>query len=475
MQEVNLAFDFGASSGRLVMGEFDGEKITLEEIHRFPNEPVWFNGRLYWDFFRLFHEMKVGLSKAAKMGVKIASIGIDTWGVDFAFLDKDGHLLGNTIHYRDDRGKGMLQEMERDKGVSLAEIYKATGNQYMTINSLFQLYYDVNHRPHIVENAESLLFMPDLFSYGLTGEKHNEYTIASTSQMLDAEKRDWAWELLQKLDLPTRLLQPIIQPGEVWGELTKEVQEEVGLPKVPVIAVGSHDTASAVAGTPLNSSNCAYLSCGSWSLLGMELTTPLINDESYECNFTNEGGVEGTIRYLKNITGLWIIQQLKRKWAQSDAKVDYAYISSAAKQAEHIDYMIDPNHESFVAPFDMEQAVVEYCEATHGKKPQTLGETARAAYNGIVNEYNRAVQALEKTLKKPVECINMVGGGTQDEFLCQLTADVTGKEVQAGPIEASVTGNILMQLKALNRIKSIAEGRQVVQQSFAMKHYSPRG
>lgn len=474
MEIANLAFDFGASSGRLVMGKFDGERITLEEIHRFPNEPVWFNGRLYWDFFRLFHEMKVGLSKAAKLGVEIASIGIDTWGVDFAYLDKDGHLLSNTIHYRDDRGKGMLEEMERDKGVNFAEIYKVTGNQFMTINSLFQLYYDVKYRPHIVDHASSLLFMPDLFSYGLTGERYNEYTIASTSQMLDAEKREWAVDLLKKLDLPTNLLQSIIQPGEVWGELTKEIQEEVGLPKVPVIAVGSHDTASAVAGTPLKSPNCAYLSCGSWSLLGMELTKPLINDESYECNFTNEGGVEGTIRYLKNITGLWIIQQLKRKWSQSDAKVDYVYISSAAKQAEHVDYIIDPNHESFVAPFDMEQAVIEFCEKNFGKRPQTIGETARAAYNGIVQEYKQAVEALEKTLKKPVECINMVGGGTQDQFLCQLTVDVTGKEVIAGPIEASVTGNILMQLKALNRIKDIEEGRQVVQQSFAVKHYSPR-
>lgn len=288
MDVVNLAFDFGASSGRLMMSTFDGEKIKLTEVHRFPNEPVWFNNRYYWDFLRLFHEMKVGLKKVSQMDVSVESIGIDTWGVDYAFIDKSGHLLSNPIHYRDERGKGMLEKMEKEAGVRLDEIYQKTGIQNMTINSIYQLYYDLKYRSHIVENAESLLFMPDLFSYGLTAKKYNEYTIASTSQMLDVNKKDWAIELLEKIGIPIELLQPIIKPGEIWGNLSKQVQEEVGLSSIPVIAVGSHDTASAVAATPLNSKNSAYLSCGTWSLLGMELDNPVIDKTSYNYNFTNE-------------------------------------------------------------------------------------------------------------------------------------------------------------------------------------------
>ena len=473
MDVVNLAFDFGASSGRLMMSTFDGEKIQLTEVHRFSNEPVWFNNRYYWDFLRLFHEMKVGLKKVSQMDVSVESIGIDTWGVDYAFIDKSGHLLSNPIHYRDERGKGMLVKME-EAGVSLGEIYQKTGIQNMTINSIYQLYYDFKYRSHIVENAESLLFMPDLFGYGLTGEKYNEYTIASTSQMLDANKKDWAIELLEKIGIPIELLQPIIKPGEIWGNLSKQVQEEVGLSAIPVIAVGSHDTASAVAATPLNSKNSAYLSCGTWSLLGMELDNPVIDETSYNYNFTNEGGVEGKIRYLKNITGLWIIQQLKNKFSQYDKNIGFGEISKLAKEAEHIDYMIDPNHEYFVAPFDMEKAVVQYCKEKLNKEPETIGEIARVSYNGIVMEYKRAVEAIEKTCDKVVDCINMVGGGIQDEFLCQLTADVTRKPVITGPIEASVLGNIIVQLQALKYIKNLEEGREIIKNSFEIKEYEPK-
>ena len=384
MDKVNLAFDFGASSGRLVMGKFDGTKIVLEEIHRFPNEPVWFRGRYYWDFFRLFHEMKVGLKKVAQLDVEVASIGIDTWGVDFAYLDQRGELLANPIHYRDDRGRGMLEEIEQNTSVNFDAIYAATGIQKLSINSLYQFYYDVKYRSDVVEQADAVLFMPDLFSYALTGEKYNEYTIASTSQMLDAVNKEWAQELMQEIGSPTDLLQHLIQPGTIWGDLGKDVQEEVGLPAVPVVAVGSHDTASAVAATPLRSRNSAFLSCGSWSLLGVEREEPLVSKESFTANFTNEGGVEGTIRYLNNITGLWIIQQLRKKWCLTQGEIGFAQISQAAKDAEHIDYFIDPSHESFVAPFDMEEAVVTYCQEELSKTPQTMGEVARAVYNGIV-------------------------------------------------------------------------------------------
>lgn len=474
MELVNLAFDFGASSGRLIMSRFNGTKIDLEEIHRFPNDPVWFQGRYYWDFLRLFHEMKVGLKKAAHLGVEIASIGIDTWGVDYALLDRTGQLLSNPLHYRDDRGKGMLEEIEETTAVCLADIYGSTGIQYMTINSLYQLFYDTKYRPGLVEQADSLLFMPDLFSYALTGEKYNEYTIASTSQMLNAQARAWDLDLLAKLHLPTSLLQSLIRPGEVWGVLSPAIQEELRLPPIPVIAVGSHDTASAVAAAPLKSKNSAYLSCGSWSLLGMELDQPLISSAAYTHNFTNEGGVENMIRFHKNIVGLWIIQQLRKKWLQTDAKIGFAEIGKAAQKASHVDYLIDPNHESFVAPFDMEEAVVRYAQSKLNKTPKTMGEIARASYNGIVLEYKIAVEALEATLGQPVDCINIVGGGVRDTFLCQLTADVTRKPVLAGPVEASAIGNVLMQLKVLKQIGSLEEGRKIVKDSFATHEYQPR-
>lgn len=470
---VNLAFDLGASNGRLVMSRLDGGRIVLEEVHRFPNEPVWFRGRLYWDFFRLLHELKQGLRKAAQLGVEISSIGIDTWGVDFGLLDRRGELAANPIHYRDNRGRGMLEEIEADTSVRFSHIYEVTGIQNFSFNTLYQLYYDAKYRPELMEQAEALLFMPDLFSYALTGEKYSEYTIASTSQMLDARRKEWAWQLLEGIGLPTRLLQPLIEPGEIWARLSADIQEEVGLPAVPVVAVGSHDTASAVAAAPLSSANSVFLSCGSWSLLGMERKEPLISPQSLAANFTNEGGVEDTIRYLDNITGLWIIQELRKKWCRTKGEVSFAQISQAAWEAE-FDDAIDPSAECFVAPFDMEEAVVEHCRAQLGKTPQTIGEIARAVYNGIVLEYSNRIRALEETQGVTVDCINMVGGGTRDEFLCQLTADVTQKPVLAGPIEASVLGNTLMQLKALGQISSVREGRELVKRSFPIKEYLPQ-
>ncbi|NMA84975.1 MAG: rhamnulokinase [Epulopiscium sp.] len=455
-----------------MMSHFDGKQIKLEEIHRFPNEPVWMNGRFYWDFLRLLHELKEGLKKIAHLGVEVAGIGLDTWGVDYGLLDKDGQLLSNPVHYRDGRGDGMLEEIE--KNISFQEIYQKTGIQYMSFNTLYQLYHDIKYRPHIVAQAESLLFMPDLFCFALTGKKYNEYTEASTSQMLNAFSKEWDMDLLERAELPAHLLQPLIHPGEVWGTLSKEIQEEVGLPAIPVIAVGSHDTASAVAGTPLTSSSSAYLSCGTWSLLGMELDDPMISELSYEHNFTNEGGVEGKIRFLKNITGLWIIQQLKRGWANTNPEIGYAQISQLAKEVTNTEFIIDPNDEVFVAPFDMAAAIQNYCK-THGQEvPKTIGEIARAAYNGIVDQYKEAVLALEEITGQSIDRLHMVGGGIQDQFLCQLTANAIGKTVVTGPIEASVLGNVMMQLKGLGYVQTLEEARQIIMNSFEMKEYKPQ-
>lgn len=468
---VNLAFDFGASSGRLIMSKFDGEKIVLEEIHRFSNDPVTLKGTFYWDFLRLFHEMKVGLKKAANKKVKISSIGIDTWGVDYGLLDEKDNLLANPTHYRDERTETVLKEIE-ESGVSFKDIYNVTGIQYMALNTLYQLYAEKRDRAHILDKAKTLLFIPDLFSFFLTGEKHTEYTIASTAQMLDARSRAWAMDLLNKLELPVELLQDIIMPGTIAGHLTEEIQREAELPAVPVVAVGSHDTASAVAGTPLYSNNSAYLSCGTWSLLGMEIDEPIINEKSIEYNFTNEGGVENKIRFLKNINGLWIIQNLRKIWSEKVQPVSFPDIIAAAKTAKNKHFIIDPNDSSFLAPLNMAEAIVKYCVEKGQGTPEGLGEIAIAVYNGLTQEYKANIEALEKITGKTVDVINMVGGGIQDEFLCQLTAKVTGKTVLAGPIEASVLGNILMQLMAIGEIQNLEEGREIIKNSFDVKEFS---
>ena len=465
----NLSFDFGASSGRLMLSRFDGEKITIEEVYRFPNEPVKIGQTFYWDFLRLFHELKNGLRLISKRKIKISSIGIDTWGVDYGLLDKNDQLISNPIHYRDQRTNGIIKDVE--KILPLEEIYNVTGIQFMEFNTIFQLYCDLTRRPELLNNARTLLFMPDLFNFYLTHEKYNEYTVASTSQMLNAEKRDWAIDLIKKLNLPEGIFQKILMPGNIIGYLTKEIQEETGLSNIPVISVGSHDTASAVAGTPLENGSSAYLSCGTWSLLGIESDHPLINEYTKKYNFTNEGGVEGYIRLLKNINGLWIIQQLKQSWNSNGIKIGFSEISQIASKSKHQEFIINPDDRLFMAPDDMAEAIKQYCVQTGQGLPQEMGDIARAAYNGIVNQYRNCTNYLEEIIGKNIDAIHMVGGGIQDEFLCKLTADTTGKTVVTGPIEASVYGNSIVQLIALGFIKNLEMGRKVIKNSIEEKKY----
>lgn len=468
----NLAADFGASSGRLILSKFDGDKIELEEIHRFSNDPVRIGSRFYWDFPRLFHELKNGLKKAALKGIDISGIGIDTWGVDYGLIDKNGDLLSNPIHYRDNRTDNIIDDVE--KIMSFEEIYKVTGIQYLQLNTLYQLYADLKFRPDILEKADALLFMPDLFNFYLTGQKYNEYTIASTSQMLEVFSKTWALEMLGKLSLPTKILQKIIMPGNIIGKLTKDIQEETGLPDVPVMSVGSHDTASAVAATPLEGENCAYISSGTWSLLGVESKEPIVNEDSLKDNFTNEGGLEGRIRFLKNINGLWMIQQLKKHWQEHGIDVGYGEISKAAAAVKNDGFIIDPNDKSFLAPMNMASAVQEYCKNKGQGEPREIGEIARAVYNGLAREYKARISALEEITGRTIDVINMVGGGIQDEFLCQHTANITGKTVLAGPIEATALGNILAQLIALGEINDLSQGREIVKNSITQKKYTPQ-
>jgi rhamnulokinase len=465
---INLAFDFGASSGRAIVSKFDGEKITLEEIHRFANEPVRAGKYFYWDFLRLFHELKVGLKKAAAKYKEINGIGIDTWGVDYGLLDENDELISNPINYRDTRTEKMLSEIE--KVVPYKEIYDVTGIQYMAFNSLFQLYSEKIMRPHLLEKAKTLLFMPDLFSFFLTGNKHCEYTIASTAQMIDAKSKTWIEDILKKLQLPVGILSEIIEPGTIYGKLKKEIQEELEVGEIPVIAIGGHDTASAVAGTPFEKDkNSAFLSCGTWSLLGLELDAPIINENTLKYNYTNEGGVQGTIRFLKNINGLWLLQQVRHSWSLKNGAVTFPDIIREAKATENNHFVIDPNDEVFMAPYNMCEAIQNYCEKHGQGTPEGLGEIAMAAYNGLTSEYKKVVEMLEEISGKKIECINMVGGGIQDQFLCQMTANITGKKVIAGPIEASVLGNVIMQLMANGDIKSLEEGRKIIKNSFEQK------
>jgi len=469
-QIYNLAVDFGASNGRLILGKFDGEKIELEEIYRFPNEPVRIGSRFYWDFPRLFHELKNGLKKAGGKRIKISGIGIDTWGVDYGLLDKNGDLLSNPVHYRDNRTDNIIDNVE--KVMPFEEIYKLTGIQYMQINTLFQLYADLKFRPDILEKADALLFMPDIFAFYLTGQKYNEYTIASTSQMLEVFSKTWALEMLEKLSLPTKILKKIIMPGNIIGKLTKDIQEETGLPDVPVMSVGSHDTASAVAATPLEGENCAYISSGTWSLLGVESKEPIVNEDSLKDNFTNEGGLECRIRFLKNINGLWMIQQLKKHWQEHGIDVGYGEISKAAAAIKNDGFIIDPNDKSFLAPLNMATAVQQYCINNGQGEPREIGEIARAVYNGLAREYKARISNLEEITGRKINVINMVGGGIQDEFLCQHTANITGKTVLAGPIEATALGNILAQLIALGEINDLSQGREIVKNSITQKKYT---
>ena len=467
----NLAFDFGASSGRMILSKYQDGKIELEELHRFPNDPVRIGKNFYWDTFRLYHEMKVGLKKAAAKKLPIQSLAIDTWGVDYGLVDKDGNLIGNPVNYRDDRTIGVLEEI--GKLVPLDELYAKTGIQFMNFNTLFQLYADKKMRPDIYEKAVRLLFMPELFGYFLTGKMYNEYTFASTGQLLDAKKRDWDYDIIERCGIKKEFFGELTKPGTVIGDLLPEVVEETGLSGVKVIAVGSHDTASAVAATPFADKNAAFLSCGTWSLLGMELDEPVLTKESFEYNYTNEGGVEGKIRFLKNINGLWIVQNLRKNWCEFEEQVSFPDIIKASKEAKRKDFIINPNDPRFTAPYNMMKEVIGYCEEHGQGTPEGLGEIAMAIYNGLTQEYGTTVKNLEVITGKTIPCMNIVGGGIQDQLLCQLTANAIGKKVVTGPVEGSVLGNVIMQLKAMGEIATLEEGRDIVRRSFEQNEYLP--
>ena len=465
-----LAFDFGAESGRAIVGILDGGKISLEEIHRFKNKQITIFHNNYWNAFNLFEELKKGIKTAVKMGhADILSLGVDTWGVDFGILGKDGKLLALPHSYRDPRTEGMMQKVF--KTVSPEEIYERTGIQFMEINSLYQLTAIKKMKDQKLRKAKNFLFMPDLFNYFLTGEIRNEYTIASTSQFLNVHTKQFDTELLAKLNLPFEILSPIIMPGEKVGRMLKEVSDETGL-NADVIAVGCHDTASAVAAVPAMGDNWAYISSGTWSLIGIENDNPIINQQ-FKNDFTNEGGVGGKIRFLRNTMGMWLIQRLKKVWERDGDEYDYVKIATMASEAEPFKCFLNPDSKLFLNPPDMEKAIDEFCRITGQEKPQGKGAYARAVYESLALKYKLILKMIGDASGRKIERIHVVGGGSQNEFLNRLTADAAGIPVYAGPVEATALGNVLVQAVAAGKVESLSHAREIVKNSFEIKEYKP--
>lgn len=460
-----LAIDFGGGSGRVIAGTITDEKgekkLTMQLVHRFQNRQVRLGNHVYWDFPALFEDMKTGLKKAAQLGLKVSGIAIDTWGVDFGFIDRDGNLVGNPVCYRDARTNGMAECFFAD--VDRTAHYAVNGTQVMEINTLFQLLsLKLADSPQL-QIADKMLFTPDLFSYFLTGEANTEYTIASTSEMLDARKRDWDWQLIDSLGLPRHLFCPIVMPGTVRGRLRKDIAEETGLGEVDVIAVGSHDTASAVAAVPATDDEqpVAFISSGTWSLLGVEINEPILTEEARRAEFTNEGGIGGKITFLQNITGLWFIQRLMAEWKEEGDEQQYDILLPAAEKAV-IDTVIPVDDAAFQNPPSMQQAIIDYCNAHNLTAPTSKAETTRVVLQSLAAKYAEATSALNAMLPSPIKKLHIIGGGSQNKLLNRLTEEALGVPVEAGPVEATGIGNILTQALAKGEVSDIAEMRRIV-------------
>ena len=469
-----LAFDLGASGGRAIVGTLENNKISLDEVHRFPNGDVTINGHMYWPILGIFRDIKQGLcAYAAKYGKDVTAVGIDTWGVDFGLLDREGQLLGNPYHYRDSRTDGMEERINRI--IPKKELYGRVGIQTAFFNTLLQLYSLVQKKHPSLDAAETMLFVPDLLNYFLTGEKISEFSIASTSQMYSCADGDWATDVLEKLGIPTRILPQVMAPGTVVGKLLESVAAETGMNAVPVVAPGEHDTASAVAAVPVlpGETNWCYLSSGTWSLLGMELAAPILSTEAREANFTNEGGVDNTIRFLKNIMGMWLIQQCRAAWLRKGENNTWPELEDMAAKAKPFVAFIDPNDDSFKAPSSMPDAILEFCRRTGQQLPQTKGEILRVATESLALAYREAVENMAAITRTTIETIHIVGGGSKNALLNQMTADATGRRIVTGPVEATALGNIMMQAIGMGVVGSISEARQFIRNSIDLGVVEP--
>ncbi len=466
-----LAFDFGASSGRAIIGCFDGDKITLEEVHRFSNDPVSVGGTVYWDVLRLFYEIKQGIVKA-KIAGGFDSIGIDTWGVDFGLIDSEGKLMENPVHYRDTRTAGLVEESF--KTMPKEKLYGITGIQFMELNTLFQLISLKKYRPWMLERADKMLFMPDLFAYMLTGKMCAEYSIATTSQLIDLETKSWSEEILDAFGIKKSLFAPLVKPGTVLGELSKEICEECGVDPVPVISVCGHDTQSAITSVPCEDGNFAFLSSGTWSLFGTELDRPIVNETSMNINITNEGGFDDSTGFLKNIIGLWLIQESRRQWKREGEEYSYADLEKLALAAEPFKCFIDPDAPEFVPHGNIPERVREFCRRTGQYVPQTVGEVMRCIYESLAMKYRLTFEKLRECTKRDYPVIHVIGGGTKDGLLCQMTANSCDRTVKAGPIEATVMGNVAVQLMSDGSVDNIGQARKIIADSSELKIFEPK-
>ncbi len=463
-----LAFDFGAGSGRAIVGKITHGHLKLEEIHRFDNTPILQDGHIRWNLTHLQEAVRQALSIAIEKYDNLTAIAVDTWGVDFGLLDDKGHLLELPVTYRDSRTDGMIDQVYQQ--ISPEQLYQLTGNQAAPINSLFQLRSIQKTNPKLLKTADSLLFMPDLFNYFLTGKKYTEYTIASTAQLLNPDNKQWESTLFEQLNLPISLMNPIKFPGETIGPLCRELASDK---KIDVIAVGSHDTASAVAAIPLKNNRSAFLSSGTWSLIGREIDKPVKTAAAMKTGFTNEGGVNQKIRFLQNVMGMWLLEESRKIWQSDGHDTDYDTLLNEAEKAPSLGIYLDPDHSGFFNPDNMINAINNYCRANHYPIPQNPAQYTRTILESLAEKYLRVINQLNEFTTPPVETLHIVGGGSQNRLLNQLTADKTGLPVVAGPVEATAIGNIMLQAIAIGDVENLEAARQIVHDSFNVTVYSP--
>ncbi len=468
-----LAFDLGASSGRAILGTLDNGKVELQEIHRFENASIPINGGFFWNLIGLFNELKIGLKKALEAKAELSAIAIDTWGVDYAFIDRQGFFAGIPHCYRDPRTEGIQPWLyER---IPQQKVYELTGIQFMNLNSVFQLASSVRSGDPALEIADKLLFIPNALTYLFCGNVSAEYSIATTSQLYNPTTRDWAWEIIDAMGLKRSLFPSITPSCTIAGTLLPSLQEELKCPAIPVVLVGSHDTASAVAAVPASQGRSwAYLSSGTWSLLGVELEKPLVTEKARLANYTNEGGVGGTIRFLKNIMGLWLIQECRTEWKRRGLKYSFDELDAMAMEAEPFRSLINPNDDSFVTPGDMPSRIAAFCQKTGQPVPETPGQILRTALESLALRYRLTLDEIEDIIGKRIDMLHLVGGGCKNLLLNQFTADAIARPVQTGPVEATALGNIMGQALATGAVGSLAEARDIIRNSTETHIYNPK-
>ncbi len=465
-----LAVDLGATSGRTILGSIENGKLQQRELTRFPNNIIQTGGHFFWDIYALYNEIIRGLRTAAEEGIRLTSIGIDTWGVDFVCIGRDGGILRNPYSYRDPHTEGAMEAYFRM--VPKGKVYEKTGIQFMNFNSLFQLSAMRSHKDSALEAADKILFVPDALMYMLTGQAVCEYTILSTSQMLDPRTKKIDPELIDVIGLKESQFGRYVNPSEQVGVLTPEVQSMTGLGPVPVVAVAGHDTGAAVAAVPAQDERYAYLSCGTWSLLGIETRDAIINEKSFEYNFTNEGGIEGTTRFLKNICGMWLLERCRQEWTDAPANVND--INRNAMESEPFRSFINPDDARFANPESMVEAIKSYCRETGQPIPETYQQTARCIFESLAMRYRQVLGYLKELAPFPIEKLHVIGGGTYNTYLMQMAANSIGMPVLTGPVEGTAIGNIMLQAKAAGLVKDIFDMRRIIAQSIEMKSYLPQ-